>query len=272
MAKSAQTIERMTAALPPIGLTRDAQHTYTAHYPPAAPVTYRSVTGVLSVIHKEALLGWYAKIAAGWVVDNPQVVLQMLSELGREATVKAVAARGKAERDRKGAIGTRAHQAVESYLLGQAPVLDDETTPLFEQYLRFEHDWRFTPEWSEGMVVSERYGYAGTFDLIGKLKGKRALIDVKTGSFLAPEMGLQLAAYGAADYIGKPLTTDRWRIPRLELYLILQLQPTFYKLVPYAVGPAELQAFIHAQALNDWQRLGRKIIGQSLTEGMLTIA
>ena len=29
------------------------------------------------------------------------------------------------------------------------------------------------------------------------LAGKRALMDVKTGTFVAPEFGLQLAAYGA---------------------------------------------------------------------------
>jgi hypothetical protein len=86
-------------------------------------------------------------------------------------------------------------------------------------------------------------------------------------------MGLQLAAYGAADYIGRPLTLDRWRVPVIDLYLILQLQPTFYRLIPYTVGDAELQAFLAAQQIDRWLRKeGKSIIGQPLKEGMLTIA
>lgn len=272
MAQSAQTFRGMND-VPPIGLTRDEGHTYTSHYPPAMPVTYRSVTGILSVLEKPWLKGWYAKSAATWATDHPQLLLQLLSELGAEATAKAVAARGEAERNRKGQIGTDAHLAVEHHLAGLTPVLTEDTAPLFAQYQRFEAEWKFSPIWSEAMICSERYGYAGTFDLYGKLAGQRALIDVKTGAFMDAAMGLQLAAYGAADFIGKPLTDRRWKLPAIDLYLVLQLQPTFYRLIPYTVTEAELRAFRAALALDTWQRNQAKaIMGQPLTKGMLKIA
>ena len=266
----------MTASaltLPPLGLTRDEKHAYTAHYPPDPPIGLRSVTTALNVVAKHYLPAWYAKIAAGWVVDNPQLVLQMLSDLGRDATVKAIAARGKAERDRKGQIGTDAHLAVEYHLNGQPPILTPDTAPLFDQFLRFMAEWKFRPEWSEAMVCSLSMGYAGTFDIYGKLAGKRCLIDVKTGTFMDAAMGIQLAAYGAADFIGRPGSPDRWKLPVIDLYVVLQLQPTFYKLIPYAVGPAELRAFSAALTLDSWERKeGRSIMGQPIQKGMLKIA
>jgi hypothetical protein len=273
MAQSAQTITGMSlTTMPAIGVTRDERHAYFAFYPPAPPMPLRSVTTILQVVDKPALLNWYAKIAAGWAVDNTELVMRMLADLGRDATVKAVAARGKAERDRKGAIGTAAHLAVEHHLAGMRPILTPDTAPLFDQWLAFLRDWKFQPEWSEAMVVSERHGYAGTLDLIGLLAGRRALIDVKTGSYMAPDMGLQLAAYSRADYIGKPGLPERWKVPEVELHLILQLQPSFYRLIPYTVGNAEMQAFLAAQQIDAWQRAeGRKIMGQTLEKGMLIL-
>lgn len=258
--------------MPAIGVTRDEGHAYFAFYPPAPPIPLRSVTTILNVVSKPALQSWYAKIAAGWVVENVELVLRMISDLGKDATVQAVAARGKAERDRRAAIGTAAHLAVEHDLAGLPAILTPDTAPLFEQWRAFLHEWHFEPEWSEAMVVSERYGYAGTLDLIGRLNGRRALIDVKTGSFMAPEMGLQLAAYSAADYIGRPGLPDRWKVPAVELHLILQLQPSFYRLFPYTVGDAELRAFLAAQQLDAWQHsTGRRLIGQPLQKGSLII-
>ena len=167
---------------PVVGLSRSEDHAYTLLYPPAEPITYPSVTTALNVYAKPALLNWYGKIAATWAVDNVETMLRLVQDLGREATIAAVAQRGRGERDRRGGIGTRTHQAVEALLAGLPVITDPETAPLLEQYRRFVADWRFTPIWSEEMVVSEQYGYAGTFDLYGRLARKRALIDVKTGS------------------------------------------------------------------------------------------
>lgn len=257
-----------------LGLTKvDKPYGYWSWYPPAAPVYLRSVTTLLGVVDKPALQGWYANTAAAAAVDNVELTLRNLEAVGRDATVKLIAGAGRAERDRKAQIGTDAHKAIEEYLLGLAPQLTDDTAPLFDHFVTFMRQWRFRPIWSEAMVASERHGYAGTFDLYGMLAGKRCLIDVKTGGYIDAAMGLQLAAYANADFIGRPGTTDRWKVPDVDLFLILHLQPTFYRLLPYSVGPAEFQAFLAAQAIDRWQRVeGKKVMGQPLTEGMLRIA
>jgi len=258
---------------PPIGLTRlERPRRYQAFYPPAPPKILTSVTTVLDVIAKPQLNDWYGKQAATWSVDNIATLNQLVTELGREAAIAAVAKRGEGERDRKGGIGTRAHKAVEALLAGQDPVLDPDTAPLFDQYQRFVEDWRFTPEWSEAAVCSERYGYAGTFDLYGKVGGRRALVDIKTG-YVAATAGIQLAAYGHADYIGKPGTADRWKVPEVDVYLVLKLQADGYRLIPFDVTRAEVAAFLAAAHLLSWTRNeGRRIIGQDVQKGMLEVA
>lgn len=258
---------------PVLGLARDETHTYSAWYPPAPPVILPSVTTVLGVLNKPALLGWYGKIAATWAVENVEILTKLVADLGHDAAIKAVAQRGAGERDRRAAIGTKAHQAVESLLAGLIPLPDPDTAPLLEQYQRFAAEWAFVPEWSEAMVASDRYGYAGTFDLYGRLEGRRVLLDIKTGSFVAPEHGLQLAAYAGADYIGKPGTADRWKVPPVDLYAVLQLQPDGYRVIPYYVTAADQKAFLAALDLYRWTREGsRKIVGQDLTKGALHVA
>jgi hypothetical protein len=256
---------------PVLGLSRSEDHRYTVNYPPAPVLELPSVTTILDVLAKPALLNWYPKVAAYYALDNAEAVLRMAAAEGREPAAKLVAAQGRIERDRRGDIGTRAHQAVEHILAGRSPILEPDIEPLVEQYRLFTREWRFRPEWSEAMVVGE--GYAGTFDLYGRVEGRRTLIDIKTGSFIAPEFGIQLAAYGGADFIGRPGTADRWRLPPIDVYAVLQLQPTSYRLIPYGVTAADLIAFRAAAELYRWIRHeGRRIIGQPLTLGTLRIA
>ena len=47
-------------------------------------------------------------------------------------------------------------------------------------------------------VHSDRYGYAGRFDLVCEINGKIWLIDFKTGKDIYPESSLQLVAYKTA--------------------------------------------------------------------------
>ena len=269
----------MPASQPVVGLTRrERPRSYVGFYPPRPPIIYTSVTTVLDVISKPALNNWYGKQAAAWAVDNLEMVGRMSLDLGREAAIEAVAKRGTGERDRKAKIGTDAHKAVEDLLAGLPPLLDPDTAPLFAAYQAFVVDWSFKPIWSEAAVVSERHGYAGTFDLYGMLGKRRALIDIKTG-YVADTAGIQLAAYGAADYIGRPGTTARWHVPPIDLYVVLKLlaeddpqtgRP--YLLLPFDVGRAELEAFLAAADLLRWTRNeGRRIIGAPITKGVLEL-
>ena len=62
-------------------------------------------------------------------------------------------------------------------------------------------------------------------------------------------------------------------MPPVDVYAVLQLQEDRYRLIPYAVGQRELDAFLHTLELYRWQKeQSRKIVGQDLTTGALAIA
>lgn len=72
--------------------------------------------------------------------------------------------------------------------------------PYIEAGKKFIAETGFKPEKVEQIVYDEIYGYIGTYDAKGTwdLSPGKIRIDYKTGS-LAPYVGLQLAAYDAAD-------------------------------------------------------------------------
>ncbi len=48
---------------------------------------------------------------------------------------------------------------------------------------------------NEQVVFSDKFGYAGTVDLIAEIDGEKWIIDFKTGQYIWPEYELQLSAY-----------------------------------------------------------------------------
>ena len=61
---------------------------------------------------------------------------------------------GVAERDAKGGIGTRTHQAIEALLAGLPVITDPETAPLVEQYRRLSGSGNFSRSGVRAMVCS----------------------------------------------------------------------------------------------------------------------
>lgn len=100
--------------------------------------------------------------------------------------------------DEKADLGTRIHAHMPRWAFGK-PIdsLPDEDTRLdaFQAFTEAE-----SPEWlhSERALIS-LLGYGGRFDLIGFIRGKWTLVDLKTGKPYEWENRLQLAAYCRAD-------------------------------------------------------------------------
>jgi len=74
------------------------------------------------------------------------------------------------------------------------------------------------------------------------------LVDVKTGTRVYPEVCLQLAAYAAADFIGRPDGTEQL-LPGLQAGAVLHLRPGGYRLLSVPIGRAVLEAFLSALAV-----------------------
>lgn len=97
-------------------------------------------------------------------------------------------------------LGTAVHKAVELKLQDRLDEssMDPDVAARFYQFWRWFRAGDFEVEDTEERVYSEKYGFAGTLDLSGKLRGKPALIDVKTTSKLMVTVGPQTAAYEKA--------------------------------------------------------------------------
>jgi len=135
--------------------------------------------------------------------------------------------------ERAGSIGTTVHNMVEAHINGQdiveirdlvdAEFLDDKDAhdACFSGYRAFL-------EWFEmtGMeviaqeipLVDPALGYGGTFDAIGRRKGKLELLDWKTGAAIYPEMLAQIASYGHLAEHGFELGTEKKLGYKIEGY------------------------------------------------------
>lgn len=206
-------------------------------WPPLPPHDFEviSVTSAIDGgLPKPALIGWAAKITAEKAVKNHATVAQMI-ESGQERDAVEYLKRARyGDSGAKADRGTIVHSALESFLDGRTLSEDDIKHRLEEAHVPTGL-WRSTakmiegiykyldheePEvyWSESTVYSRTHGYAGTADLIAKVRvgdtRAAAVLDVKTAKSIYDDVALQLVAYARADFVGlddgteAPLTPD----------------------------------------------------------------
>lgn len=127
----------------------------------------------------------------GAVVPSVTQVLKPLTNYGMIPADKLEIARQK---------GVAVHKMVELHAKGDLDVetLPDWMRPVLANWEQFVADTGFEVINSEMQVYNQVYGYAGTFDLYGRMREGDALIDVKRSLFAGPVIGLQLAGYEAA--------------------------------------------------------------------------
>lgn len=211
-------------------------------------LTLWSVTTIIGVLDKPALLYWAAEQTANAAIDSPGTWQAMLDEQGRDEAVKWLRdARFRRPRDLLSAtdLGTVVHSCCEQYALtGQRPTPDeigqrvrdaggrqvrveDESAVVGQMLDQFD-GWlqRFSPSYeaTEVCVYHPTYGYAGQADGFLTIGGVRAIIDYKSsratvdsrGQLKTPypeQVGLQLAAYRYAEFaaVWRPRRTEKFR-------------------------------------------------------------
>ena len=183
---------------------------------------YPSVTTILQVINKPALLGWYAK-------------------LGKEEADKV--------KQESADFGKTVHELIRVVLDG-GTVDYDKTDAVVGGCLKSFEEWvrlvEFQPLLTEQTVHSKVHGFAGTLDALGLVYGIPTLIDWKTSSGVYDEMKLQIAAYDVAVKemaLGTPL-----------MHLIVRLDKKTRRCHPQAVqvGAEAFGAFLSAKSLWSW--------------------
>lgn len=105
-------------------------------------------------------------------------------------------------RDNAADIGTIAHFLIECHLKGVepdkadfAPADLDKAENAVIKFLSWWDSMGFEFIASEVQLVSEKYRYGGTLDILARLKGEVILIDLKTSKAIYDEYWQQLAAY-----------------------------------------------------------------------------
>lgn len=181
-----------------------------------------SVTGIIGVLDKPALLSWAAKLSAQYVIDKiPDIIsgkVKFSADNAGEIFQAAKAEHSKVSQQAKDA-GTETHDAVEASLLGQkVPKLKGEPK---KAYAAFQ-EWRKAHNIeeviaTETVIFHPEHWYAGKMDMLVKKDGGLWLIDLKTSkSFYDMEMAMQLSAYKAALERMTGLKIDGTGIIRLD--------------------------------------------------------
>jgi hypothetical protein len=174
---------------------------------------FPSVTTILGVLGKPALIGWAKKQVALAI----QPILKDLydqkispTDLDVDAIIKMAKQKPQKIMEEAGDIGTQVHRWLEVIVKEKigTPQLewealekkvevttDERVKKCVSAFFKWANKHHFDPLESELMVYSKRFEYAGTFDAIGYVDGILTLIDFKSSKAFYPEMGIQLAAY-----------------------------------------------------------------------------
>jgi hypothetical protein len=225
-----------------------------------------SVTTILSVIGKPALITWAANEERAACVEAAADLYEDVHgtpRMARTAYVSTLQARlgavkaHKRQMQKAMDIGSQAHAIIEHQMrrasgqaVGPEPKVTDEAMWAFMAW----QDWAVSagvkPVFIEAVVYSPTHAYAGTADLLAWVNGQLTLVDFKTAKAIYPEYRLQVAAYiRAANEMGHgPVTRGAIvRLPKLQTDPAFEVQD---------IGEAEIAplcaTFDHVHQLYLW--------------------
>lgn len=130
-------------------------------------------------------------------VANKPALVKWANDLGLKGIISSQYV------DELAAIGTLAHYLIECHCLKAEPDLGDATPNQlelarnsFSKWLSWQELTGFIPEHNELELVSERFQFGGSIDIIGTLtkrNNRRALVDIKTCKAIYPDAKTQVS-------------------------------------------------------------------------------
>lgn len=259
--------ELMPAQFAPLGVTRSDDHVYSWNDGQSVVYPLAGVTSIIKVIDKSGpFIGWATRIVAEAAIRERRMLEALASVEGDDAAIGWLKKIPASTRDQAGNRGVNVHQIAEQIVRGFSPDVPEELIPYVANYRKFLAEWTPTFTQVEQMVVSLKYGYGGTFDAIARIGNEKWLLDIKTSTGTYSETALQLAAYGGADFIGRPGDPQRYAIPRVQRYGVIHVTDQVAELVPYAVDRDTFKAFLRCREVWSWtQNQAKTVIGKPLT-------
>jgi hypothetical protein len=215
-------------------------------------------------VPKPALINWAANATAEYAVDH----WDRLADLPVAARIKTLQGARYEVTDKAKKRGTEVHGYGERLVKGESiKGVPDELRGHCEGYVRFLDQFQVDPLHVELTVVSYKYGYAGTLDLIADLATgtggamERWLLDLKTNEKgIFGETALQLAAYRYAEkYIG----TDgkEHDMPAVQRTGAILISSDGSQLIPTISTIDQLKAFWYAGQVAQFVDSSRDLIG-----------
>lgn len=130
----------------------------------------------------------------------------------------------------RGNIGTLAHKFIEAFISGEdvpKKTLDKYTGEEIKKAkncLKSAESWlsknNIIPLLKEASLVSEKYHYGGTPDLVGYVNGELSIVDFKSGNYLGFAVWLQLVAYG---YMVQEIFDEYYPKLKIKKLIIVQV-------------------------------------------------
>jgi hypothetical protein len=258
--------EAFSLSIPRIGAYRTEDHKY--YWNGRGP--YPSVTTILDVMDKPALVSWAKRTVAEIAVNRWEEVGGYIQKVSADAAINWLKGLPDYQRDAAGKLGSSIHLWADIASRGAEPDSEtfqpsDEERPYLEAYRGFltwlEQHGRIVS--GEKMVWSQD-GYGGTYDLIVRFTCDCHqglwLVDLKTaktGPY--PEWALQLIAYGTADFIIIEDDPTPYPMPEIQRYGVLHLRPDLYedtgwRLIEYPLIPSDRMAFLGALEIWRWKQ------------------
>lgn len=197
---------------------------------------FPSVTHILTAINKPALVPWAAKVEREACTAAAAALYQDLHATGQtfpaswfltelHARLGQVKAHTRTL-EKAGDIGAQAHHAIEWMLrrairadAGPRPFVSEPALIAVRAFKAWAVSVELKPVLIERTVYSKRHRYAGTLDLLARVRGVLTMISLKTGKAIYAEAFLQEAAYSAAlvemGYLA-PTASIVIRLPKVE--------------------------------------------------------
>lgn len=180
-------------------------HTEKEHHYDIDGTVVPSVTTVLKVLDKPALVAW----AANQTVKKAIELFARLTDKDGAVHVSFAQAQEVLEEAKKkfretsrdaADIGTIVHAAIESIILGEqpAPITDENVANGVTAYTQWFQQNNVRPVRVEAYLGSKKYGFGGTVDFVGYIGDKLVVADWKTSTGIYEEYKIQVSAYIAA--------------------------------------------------------------------------
>ena len=213
-----------------------------------------SVTTLLQGEPKPALPYWSVKEGANFAVDNIAEIAS-LAKTDRDAAVDLIKRAPWRKRDKAADIGSTLHHVIEARTLGSDPTVPEDV----ESYIRQFDDWCsvYQPEWEalEVVIWHPDESYAGRLDAIaklGRLDGKRYLLDWKSGSGTYPSYALQANLYARAPIIFDDRTGVEAPMPDIDGAAIVRIGPNGWTFTEVNLSEDIYRAGLYCREMYRW--------------------